>query len=146
PMAGIMALREAIADKMTATAGHAYDPQEEITVTSGATQALMAAIMAVAGPGDEVIVLEPAYDSYVPAIRLAGALPVKVDMLPPDEGTPLYRPDWDRVRGAMSERTRAIMLNFPHNPTGAILQESDLDALESILRDTQVLIISDEVY
>src|SRR5690606_24087237 len=110
------------------------------------TQALMAAIMAVAGPGDEVIVLEPAYDSYVPAIRLAGALPVKVDMLPPDEGTPLYRPDWDRVRGAMSERTRAIMLNFPHNPTGAILQESDLDALESILRDTRVLIISDEVY
>lgn len=146
PMAGMPALRQAIADKVMAVSGRAYDVDEEITVTSGATEALMAAITAVAGPGDEVIVLEPAYDSYVPAIRLAGATPVPVDMVPPDADLALYRPDWDRVRAAITERTRAIMLNFPHNPTGAVLQESDLDALEAMLRDTGILIISDEVY
>ena len=146
PMAGMPALRQAIADKVMAVSGRAYDVDEEITVTSGATEALMAAVTAVAGPGDEVIVLEPAYDSYVPAIRLAGATPVPVDMVPPDADLALYRPDWDRVRGAITERTRAIMLNFPHNPTGAVLQESDLDALEAMLRDTGILVISDEVY
>lgn len=146
PMAGMPALRQAIADKVMAISGRAYDVDEEITVTSGATEALMAAVTAVAGPGDEVIVLEPAYDSYVPAIRLAGATPVPVDMVPPDAGLALYRPDWERVRAAITERTRAIMLNFPHNPTGAVLQESDLDALEAMLRDTGILIISDEVY
>lgn len=146
PMTGMPALRQAIAGKVMAVSGRAYDADDEITVTSGATEALMAAIMAVAGSGDEVIVLEPAYDSYVPAIRLAGATPVPVDMVPPDAGLALYRPDWERVRAAITGKTRAIMLNFPHNPTGAILQESDLDTLETMLRDTDILIISDEVY
>ncbi len=146
PMTGIPALREAIAQKTSALSGHTYRAEDEITVTSGATEALMVAVMASVGPGDEVIVLEPAYDSYGPAIRLAGATPVPVAMTAPDAAQPLYRPDWDRVRDAITQRTKVIMLNFPHNPTGAILHEADLDALETILAGTDILVISDEVY
>lgn len=146
PMAGVPALRAAIAAKMRVLHGHAYDADREVTVTSGATQALMAAILACAGTGDEVIILEPAYDAYVPAIRLAGATPVRVPMSAPDAEIAGYRPDWSRVKAAVTPRTRAIIVNFPHNPTGAILAETDLDALEDIVRDSDILLISDEVY
>ncbi|OVZ55118.1 methionine aminotransferase [Pigmentiphaga sp. NML080357] len=146
PMAGIPALRTAIAAKTRALYGMAYDPETEVTVTSGATQALMTAILAVAGAGDEVIVLEPTYDSYVPAIKLAGATPVAVQLLAPTPQSPCYRPDWEAVRRAITPRTRALMINFPHNPTGAVLADADLDELERILADTGILLISDEVY
>ncbi|VCU68329.1 Methionine aminotransferase [Pigmentiphaga humi] len=146
PMPGVPALRQAISAKTEALYGASYDPETEITVTSGATQALMTAILAVAGPGDEVVVLEPVYDSYVPAIKLAGARPVGVSLLPPTPGEPTYRPDWTAVRQAITLRTRALLINFPHNPTGAILEDADLDELERIVADTGVLLISDEVY
>lgn len=146
PMPGTPALLQIIADKMLAHNNHAYHVEDEITVTSGATQALLTAIMTCAGAGDEVIVLEPAYDSYMPAIRLAGATPIPVPLIEPDTQTPQYRPDWDRVRAAMTPRTRAIIVNFPHNPTGAILTDADLDALEVLLDGSRIYLISDEVY
>ena len=115
PMIGVPALREAIARKNQALYGHQYDADTEITVTAGATQALMCAILALVNHGDEVIVLEPAYDSYVPAIVLAGGKPVFV---PLDQARG-YAPDWQRVREAITARTRLILINFPHNPTAA---------------------------
>jgi methionine aminotransferase len=142
PMPGIPALRQAIAAKVARLYGHAYDPDTEITITAGATQALMAALLALARPGDEVIVLEPVYDSYVPSIELAGARPVFV----PLDAARGYAPDWDRVRAALTPRTRALMINFPHNPTGRILRSEDLRALEAIVADSGLFVISDEVY
>ncbi|CPP03425.1 aminotransferase [Bordetella pertussis] len=145
-MPGVAPLREAIAAKVKTLYGHAYDPETEITVTSGATEALMATVLAAGGPGDEVVVIEPCYDSYLPAIRLAGGTAVPVPLRAPTRDDPYYRIDWQRVRDAIGARTRLLMLNFPHNPTGAVLDESDLDALESIVRETGVLLLSDEVY
>lgn len=145
-MPGAAPLRQAIADKVRTVYGHAYDPETEITVTSGATQALMATVLAAVNAGDEVIVIEPCFDSYLPAIRLAGGTAVPVPMRPPTAADPYYRIDWQRVRDAVTPKTRLLMLNFPHNPTGAVLEESDLDALEAIVRDTGVLLVSDEVY
>ena len=142
PMAGVAALREAVAAKTARLYGHAYDAEREVTVTAGATQAIMAAVLAVVRPGDEVIVLEPTYDSYVPSILLAGGTPVYV----PLDHRRGYAPDWQRVRAAITPRTRMLMLNFPHNPSGTCLSEADLRALEEILRDTGVLVLSDEVY
>jgi methionine aminotransferase len=145
-MPGVASLREAISKKTLAIYGHHYDADTEITITSGATEALMATVIAAVGHGDEVIVIEPCYDSYLPAIRLAGATAVGVPLRPPQTDDPYYRVDWQRVRDAITPKTRLLMVNFPHNPTGAILEESDLDALESIVRDTGILILSDEVY
>ncbi len=142
PMAGVAALREAVAAKTARLYGHAYDAEGEVTVTAGATQAIMAAVLATVAPGDEVIVLEPAYDSYVPSILLAGGTPVYV----PLDHTRGYAPDWQRVRAAITPRTRLVMLNFPHNPSGYCLSAADLRALEEILRGTDVLVLSDEVY
>ncbi len=142
PMPGVPALREAIAVKVAALYGRAYDPESEITVTAGATQAIMAAVFALAGPGDEVIVLEPAYDCYLPAIELAGATAVRI----PLDAARGYAVDWDRVRAAIGPRTRLLMLNFPHNPTGAVLDAADLQALEALLEGTGVVVLSDEVY
>ncbi len=142
PMAGVPALRQAIAAKIARLYGHTYDAETEITITAGATQALMTAVLALARPGDEVIVLEPAYDSYAPAIELAGARPVFV----PLAAARGYAPDWDRIRAAITPRTRALMINFPHNPTGRILREDDLRALEAIVASTGLFVISDEVY
>ena len=142
PMAGVPALREAVAAKTARLYGRAYDAEREVTVTAGATQAIMAAVLAVVRPGDEVIVLEPTYDSYVPSILLAGGTPVYV----PLDHRRGYAPDWQRVRAAITPRTRMLMLNFPHNPSGTCLSEADLRALEEILRDTGVLVLSDEVY
>lgn len=142
PMAGVPALREAVAVKHARLYGHAYDPDAEITITAGATQAIMAAVLALVQPGDEVIVLEPVYDSYVPSILLAGGRPVFV----PLDAARGYAPDWERVRAAVTPRTRALMLNFPHNPTGRCLRASDLRALEELVEATGLLLISDEVY
>lgn len=142
PMIGVPALREAIASKNQALYGHQYDTDTEITVTAGATQALMCAILALVQAGDEAIVLEPAYDSYVPAIVLAGGTPVFV----PLDYVRGYAPDWERVRKAITPRTRLIIINFPHNPTGRVLRDDDLAALEKIVEQTGVLLVSDEVY
>jgi methionine aminotransferase len=141
PMQGVESLRRRIAEKVQALYNASYDPESEITVTSGGTEALFAAISAVVQPGDEVIVLEPAFDSYVPVIQLNGGIPVYVAYTFPD-----YRIDWDDVRNALSPKTRLIILNSPHNPTGAVFMESDISALKDILLDTDVLILSDEVY
>jgi len=141
PMAGVLPLRLAIEEKVAAY-GHRYDPETEITVTAGATQAIMTAILALVSPGDEVVVLEPVYDSYVPSILLAGGTPVAV----PLDHTRGYAPDWARIRAAITPRTRLLMLNFPHNPTGRTLREDDIRALEEIVATTGVLILSDEVY
>lgn len=145
-MPGVAPLRQAIADKVRTLYGHAYDPETDITVTSGATEALMATILAAVDAGDEVVVIEPCYDSYLPAIRLAGGTAVPVPLRAPTSDDPYYRIDWQRVRDAITPKTRLLMLNFPHNPTGAILEDADLDALEDIVRDTGVLLVSDEVY
>jgi methionine aminotransferase len=142
PMAGVQALRQAVADKNARLYGRAYDAEAEITITAGATQAIMTAVLAVVRPGDEVIVLEPTYDSYVPSIVLAGGVPVYVAL----DHRRGYAPDWDRVRAAVTPRTRLLMLNFPHNPSGRCLGSADLDALETIARDTDMLLLSDEVY
>jgi methionine aminotransferase len=141
PLAGVGALREAVAAKVERLYGRAYDPAAEITVSAGATEALMSAILAVVHPGDEVVVLEPAFDSYVPAIRLAGGVPVFV---PLDAGD--YAVPWERVKAAMTPRTRLILLNSPHNPSGAVFSAADLDALEALVRGTDVLLVADEVY
>jgi len=141
PMAGVPALRQAIAEKTARLYKHAYDPDAEVTVTAGATQALMTAILAVVHPGDEVIVLEPAYDSYVPAIRLAGGVPVAVQLRAGDYAVP-----WDTVRAAVTPKTRLLIVNSPHNPSGAVFSPADLDALEALVRDFDILLLSDEVY
>lgn len=142
PMAGVVALRQAIAQKVERLYGRSYDCESEITVTAGATQAILTAVLAVVRTGDEAIVLEPAYDSYGPAIRLAGGetVPVALDC---DRG---YRIDWDRVRSALTPRTRLLILNSPHNPTGAVIGERDLRELEGIVRRHPLFIVSDEVY
>lgn len=145
-MPGVAPLRQAIAEKTRALYGREYDPETEITVTNGATEAIMATVLAAVSSGDEVIVIEPCYDSYLPAIRLAGGTAVPVPLRVPTDDDPYFRIDWQRVREAITSRTRLLMLNFPHNPTGAVLDESDLDALEAIVRDTGVLLMSDEVY
>jgi len=141
PMQGVQALRERIAEKILELYRAVYDPESEITVTSGATEALFAAISAVVQNGDEVIVLEPAFDSYVPVIKLNGGIPVYVEYKFPE-----YRIDWNDVRNALSPKTRLIILNSPHNPTGAVFTDSDISELINILQDTNVLVLSDEVY
>jgi methionine aminotransferase len=141
PMTGWPPLLEAIAAKVQLLYGRAIDPLAEVTVTSGATEALFSAVHAVVRPGDEVILLEPAYDSYGPAVELAGGHPVRVPLLRPD-----FRVDWQRVREALSPRTRLLIVNSPHNPTGAVFTPADLDALDDILEGSGALVLSDEVY
>ena len=141
PMTGVAALREAIAAKTVALYDAAYDPESEITVTSGATEALYAAITGVVRPGDETIIIEPAYDAYEPAVRLSGGRPVFVPLTFPD-----YRLDWDRVRAALSDRTRLLILNSPHNPTGSALTAEDMAQLRDLVVGRDLLILSDEVY
>jgi len=143
PMTGLPALRQAIAAKIETTCGHRYDANAEITVTAGASQAIQSAILAVVHPGDAVIVIEPAYDCYAPAIALAGGVVVPVTMRLDADG---YRVEWDDVRAAVTPRTRMVVINTPHNPTGTILRQADLDALVAIVQDTQILVLSDEVY
>jgi methionine transaminase len=141
PMAGVLALREAIAAMYTAAGGRRYDPEGEITVTSGATEAIFCAVAACIHPGDEAIVFEPCYDSYVPAITLNGGVPVVVSL-----GYPGYQVDWDTVRRAITPRTRLILINTPHNPTGAVLEAGDIAALAAIVEGTPIVVLGDEVY
>ena len=142
-MSGVPALRDAIAAKIAALYGRRYDSTREITVTAGATQGLMTAILCSVHPGDEVIVIEPAYDSYAPSIALAGGVVVAVAMQVGEQG---YSVPWERVAAAVTPRTRMIVINTPHNPTGSILRQADLDALAAIVDGTGILILSDEVY
>jgi methionine transaminase len=141
PMAGAAPLREAIAAKIEASHGRAYDAAAEITVTAGATQAIITAILAIVRPGDEVIVLEPCYDSYVPNIELAGGAVVRVPLTPHT-----FRPDFGKIAAALTSRTRAIIVNTPHNPSATIWSAADMRRLEELLAPTEVLVISDEVY
>ena len=138
PMAGIAPLREAIAAKIFNLHGRSYDAGSEITVTAGATQAIITAILAVVHPGDEVIVLEPCYDSYVPNIELAGGVAVRLQLIP---GT--FRPDFAKIAAAITPRTRAIVVNSPHNPSATVWTEADMLKLQEILAPTDVLLISD---
>ncbi|HEY0180826.1 MAG TPA: pyridoxal phosphate-dependent aminotransferase [Dokdonella sp.] len=141
PMTGVPALREQIARKTAALYARTVDADTEVTVTSGATEALFAAIAAVVRAGDEVVVLDPCYDSYEPAIELNGGRAVHV---PLDPAT--FAPDWQRVRDAITPRTRLILTNSPHNPSGAVFSAADLDALAEIARAHDLLVLSDEVY
>jgi methionine aminotransferase len=141
PMTGVAPLRQAIAQKSLDLYGAQVDPDTEITVTSGATEAIFNAIHAVVRPGEEVIVLDPAYDCYEPAIDLAGARAVHVPLDPQT-----FAVDWDRVRAAITPRTRLLMVNTPHNPSGAMLSAEDMQALADVLRGTSIYLISDEVY
>ncbi|RUL66135.1 pyridoxal phosphate-dependent aminotransferase [Dyella dinghuensis] len=141
PGIGTAALREQIASKTERLYGHKVSADSDITVTSGATEALFAAIAAVVRAGDEVIVFDPAYDSYEPAIELQGARAVHIPLT-----VPTFSIDWQRVRDAITPKTRMILINSPHNPSGAVLSAADLDELASIIRDTPIVVLSDEVY
>jgi methionine transaminase len=142
PMSGIQPLREIIAQKTAKTHGVQYHPDTEVTVVSGATEALYAAIAAVVNQGDEVILLEPCYDSYAPAIELNGGVPIYVTLVPENN----YQVDWQVVSTKISDKTRLIILNTPHNPTGTILTSDDLEQLAQIVKDTDIFLIGDEVY
>lgn len=141
PMPGVLALREAIAGKVATCYGATYDPQSEIQIVCGATAGLYATLTAFVHPGDEVLLFEPCYDSYVPVIRLSGGTPVFVSLRYPD-----YRVDWDEVRRAITPRTRAILVNTPHNPTGVAWTADDMAALAALVDGTDILLIGDEVY
>lgn len=141
PMAGIIELREQIALKVKNLYNNLADPETEVTITSGATEALFDAIHASVSQGDEVIVFDPAYDSYAPAIALTGATAVHLKL-----DAPSFSIDWERVSRAITARTKLIIINSPHNPCGTVLEFKDLDSLAEIIRDTNILVISDEVY
>ncbi len=141
PMAGIPALRSRIAEKVDSYYGYRADPESEVTITSGATEALFDAIQATVGSGDEVIVFDPAYDSYEPAIQLSGGRAVHIPLRLPD-----YSVDWSQVADAITPRTRMIIINTPHNPCGTILGKDDFDNLAAVIRNHNILVLSDEVY
>jgi methionine aminotransferase len=141
PMQGVLSLREKLAEKIQLIYHAKYNPDTEITITSGATEALYAAITATVHQGDEVILFEPAYDAYAPAIRYNGGIPVFIKLKYPD-----YHINWSEVRSAINSRTRLIIINSPHNPTGSILSEKDLGELTDIVKDTNIILIADEVY
>ncbi len=141
PMQGVPALREAVSSKIEKLYEHHYDHEKEITITAGATQAIFTAVTAAVNKGDEVILLEPAYDSYAPSVLVNGGKPVFVPLNPED-----FSIDWEKVNAVKSEKTRMIIINSPHNPTGSVINENDIKALEEFTRDTNILILSDEVY
>ena len=141
PMPGVAALRAALAMKIERLYGRRYDPETEITITAGATEGLFSTLSALVRPGDEVVVFQPCYDSYVPVVQLNGGTPVFVTLRFPD-----YRIDWDEVRRAITPRTRLLLLNSPHNPTGMVLGADDLRELKRVLEGSDALVVSDEVY
>jgi methionine aminotransferase len=141
PMEGVMELRQQISAKLQTSYGRHFDPHTEITVTCGATEALYDAVQAVIGPGDEAIIFDPAYDAYEPAVRLAGGRCIRVALAPPT-----FRYDWEQVRGALSERTRLIIINSPQNPSCTVADAADLDALAALIRDRPITLLADEVY
>src|SRR5919108_1094707 len=138
PMPGVGALRAALAMKIERLYGRRYDPETEITITSGATAALFSTITAFVRPGDEVVLFQPCYDSYVPVVQLSGGTPVFVTMRAPD-----YSIDWDEVRRAITPRTRLLVLNSPHNPSGMILRARDIAELKRVLEGTDAFVIAD---
>jgi methionine aminotransferase len=141
PMEGVMELREGIAEKLSASYSISVDPESQITVTLGATEAIYSAIQAVIGPGDEAIAFDPAYDSYEPAVRLAGGRCIRLPLMPPG-----FRYDWDAVKAAINDRTRLILFNSPHNPACTAASTTDLDALADSIRAREIYVLSDEVY
>ena len=141
PMAGVMRLREELAGLIERQHGARYDPGTEITITAGATEALFSTITALVHPGDEVLLFEPCYDSYVPAVQLAGGIPVFVTLRYPH-----YRVEWEAVRSKLGERTRLVVVNSPHNPTGTMWSPEDVRQLAGLLDGTRVMVVSDEVY
>lgn len=141
PMPGVVGLREAVAQKIQALYGHRYDRDAEITITAGATQAILTALLAVVHPGDEVIVLEPCYDSYLPNIELAGGVAVPVPLTPGS-----FRPDFEKIAAAITPRTRLLIINTPHNPSATVWTDAEMRALAELLRGSKILLISDEVY
>lgn len=141
PMAGVMALRERIAEKTEKLYGAVYNPETEITITAGGTQAIFTAISAVIHPNDEVIIFEPAFDCYAPAIKLMGGVVKSLALEPPD-----YRIAWDMVKRLINQKTKMIILNSPHNPTATILRKEDIDELSALVKNQDILILSDEVY
>lgn len=140
-MNGLPLLRERLAEKSAKLYGTSIDPETQITITPGGTYAIYTALTTVLQPGDEVIVFEPAYDSYIPNIEINGAIPVLISLQYPDYSIP-----WDEVRSKINTRTKMIMINTPHNPTGSVLSENDIAELRSIVKDTSIIILSDEVY
>ncbi len=141
PMAGVPALRQAIAGKIERLYGHRYDAETEVTVTAGATQGLLTALLSCVHPGDEVIVLDPSYDSYAPGVTLAGGLAVRVPLT-----AGRFRPDFDAIAAAITPRTRALMINSPHNPSGTVWTPAEMRTLAGLLAPTDLILISDEVY
>ncbi|MDR6195404.1 methionine aminotransferase [Siphonobacter sp. SORGH_AS_0500] len=141
PMTGVAPLREMLAQKTEQISGLIYHPEREITVTSGATEALFAAISAVVSPGDEVIIFEPAYDSYVPAIELNGGVPVFISLQAPD-----FKVSWSEVSEKITDRTRLMIINTPHNPTGQVWHKDDLNQLASLIKEREIYLVADEVY
>ena len=141
PMTGVPALRQGVADKIALTTGHRYDADTEITITAGATQAILSTVLALVHPGDEVIVFEPCYDSYGPAITLAGGTTIRVPLTP---GT--WRPDFEAFAQALTTRTRLVIVNTPHNPSGTVWTGAERARLAELLRPTRTLVLSDEVY
>ena len=141
PMAGIMRLRERIAEKVEALYGTKYDPEHEVTVTPGATYGIFTAVATLVRPGDEVILFEPAYDSYAPSIEVSGGVPVYVQLRYPD-----YSIDWQQVQRAITPKTRMIIINTPNNPTASVFSGEDMRMLEGMLRGTDIVVVSDEVY
>mgnify|MGYP001160301624 FL=1 len=145
PMSGIPELRNNIANKINKYSGRSVNPEKEVTVSDGATEALFSVIMGVVNPGDEVIVFDPAYDNYVPAVLLAGGTTKHIPLIRTNN-RPDYHIDFQMLKESISKKTRLIILNFPHNPTGSILTKSDLEALEEIVSHNKVYLMSDEVY
>lgn len=141
PLAGVPGLLQQISLKVADLYGHAADPVSQVAVTPGATEAIYCAVTATVGPGDEVIIFDPCYDTYEPCVRLNGGIARRIPM-----GYPDFRPDWQRVREAVNERTRLIMLNTPHNPTGSVWCEEDIESLRDVIADSRALLLSDEVY
>lgn len=141
PMPGVPLLRERVAEKVARLYGRTYDPGSEVTITAGATQAILTAVLACVHPGDEVLVLEPCYDSYAPNIELAGGRVVRVPLTPGS-----FRPDFDRIASALSPRTRLVVINTPHNPSATVWTLAELQRLAALLASTDTLLLSDEVY
>lgn len=145
-MNGLPALRESLSEKISGLYNNKTDPETEITITPGGTYAIYTALTTMLQPGDEVIVFEPAYDSYIPTIEINGAIPVLIPLIYPEYKSDSYRIDWELVKQKISPKTKLIMLNTPHNPTGAVLGADDIEQLQNIVKDTGIFIMSDEVY
>jgi len=149
PMIGIAELRHGISEKIKNLYGHHYDPESEITITAGGTQGILTAILACVSPGDEVVIIEPAYDSYRPSIELAGGKTIAISLEVKRDAhgqVASYEIPWDALANAINSKTRLLMMNSPHNPTGMVWQKADLERLAQLVKNTSTLILSDEVY